>query len=172
MSNYVEYIILPTDSKCDGIIEYNFNETQFAEKMTKLTFKNIKFYERKVKQYLKDDLYYEVILNHKDEISDIRSYTKIATEYVLEKPNVLKVCFEKHKKPIHAFSSSYDMHDIVYIKRLTFRVSNRVFVNFETGKGVDDTTPYRKVYINANFDGNVDVDFIQSEILQYVALLS
>jgi len=154
------------------VIEYSFNEETFVEKMKKLMFKNNKYYERKIKQYLKDELYYEVILSHKDEISDIRSYTKVAHAYEFEKPNVLKVCYEKHKKPVHAFSSSYDMHDVVYTRRLTFRVSNRVFVNFETGKGVDDTSSYRKIYINANTDGNVDIDFIQSEISQYLNLLA
>jgi hypothetical protein len=141
--------------------------------MSKMLHKNVKYYERKVKQYIKKDLYYEVVLDHKNEIADIRSYSKTCTDYTFVKPNVLKMVFNKSKKPIHAFSSSTDINEIIYIKRLTFRISNRVFVNFEIGCSIDTMeTKYRNVYINGNFDSDVDYDYINAEIDQYLTILS
>lgn len=172
-TTYVEYIILPNNIKPDvDTVSYDYPSDKFNEMMGKMVYKNNKYYERKVKQYVKDDLYYEVVLDHKDEIADIRSYVKTAMSYDFPKPNVIKLSYQKHKKPIHAFSSSCDMNEVCYYRRLTFRVSNRVFVNFEIGMGVDDKTSFRKIYINGNFDSNVDSDFVTAEIEQYATLLS
>lgn len=174
MNNYLEYIILPTAaSKTNEAVDCNWPADEFAKVMKKLTYKNLKYYEKKIKQYVKDSIYYEVVLDRKDEVSDIRSYVKTASEWDFVRSNILKISYNKNKQPIHSFSSSRDLNDITYIKRLTFRVSNRVFINFESGHGVNDgEMVYRKIFINANIDSNVDTEYINAEIDQYLHLLA
>lgn len=174
MANYIEYIILPKDISCNAsFVDYSFDHDHFINKMSTMVYKNAKYYERKIKQYVRNDLYYEVVLDHKNDIADIRSYVKSCTDYEFVQPNVIKMQYTKQKKPVHAFSSSLDINDVLYIKRLTFRISNRIFVNFEIGASVADITKkYRKVYINGNFDADVDHDYINTELQQYLTLLS
>lgn len=151
------------------IVSYNLTKEELERKMRPLLARNIKFYERKVKQYVKDNLYYEVVLDHKDEISDIRSYVKSAVDYDV-RDGMVKVAYNKSKKPIHTFSSSYDMHDISYIRRLTFRINNRIFINFDFACNVDGEQ-YNKVFMNANIDQNVDYEYIQTEMKQYLEIM-
>lgn len=151
------------------IVSYNLSDNDLSARMRPLLARNIKFYERKIKQYVKDNLYYEVVLDHKDEVSDIWSYVKSAVDYDVSE-GMVRVSYNKSKKPIHAFSSSHDLHDISYIKRLTFRINNRVFINFDFVCNVDGKK-YNKVFMNANIDQNVDCDYIQAEMEQYLDIM-
>ena len=138
--------------------------------LQKLVYKNYKYYERQIKQYIKNDLFYEIILNQKDIIDEIRCYTKVIEDYKQDKPGIMQLKIVKHKKPIHAFSSSIDINDIRFIKRLTFRVSNRVFINFDAIEDyVGDS--YNMIFVNANCDANVDCEYVLSEAEHVLNLL-
>lgn len=153
----------------NAIVSYNLSDDEISSRMRPLIARNIKFYERKIKMYVKDNFYYEVVLDHKDDVSDIRSYVKSALDFDISQ-GMVKIFYNKSKKPIHAFSSSHDMHDISYIRRLTFRINNRVFINFDFASNVDGQK-YNKVFMNANIDHNVDRDYIQTEMEQYLDIM-
>lgn len=51
---------------------------------------------------------------------------------------------------------------ISYVKKFSFRVNNRIYVNFETY--IIDDDEYFKVYLNYNHEKNVDMDIINKEI--------
>lgn len=173
MANYYEYVFLPSSTLGDtDSVAYNWDEAGFAVVMKRLAFKNLKHYELKLKQYVKDTLHYEVVIDHKGEISEIRSYLKNALGYEFPKPNILKLSYNKHKQPIHSFSSSRDMHDVSYTRRVTYRVNNRIFINFECSKSAESGEIIRKIFINVNLDNNVDVDYINTELEQYLTLLA
>jgi hypothetical protein len=163
MANYIEFVLLPDNCDHGEFVSFDMPEPRFVQLLEKMSGKNIKCYERKLKTYIKDSLFYEVILDQMDVINDLRSYSKNVVDCFV-KDNILQVSYEKLKKPIHTFSSSCDMQDVVYTQRLTYRISNRVFINFEVSKSISKNNTFRKVFINANTDTNVDMDYIMSEV--------
>lgn len=173
MANYIEYVALPKRASDECfVIDYTLDDAAIMRLISALQSRNIKSYERKIKRYTKKNLVYEVILDHKDEICDIRSCTMDACDYKsCEDNRILMISYNKSKKPIHAFSSSNDLNDVSYIKRLTFRVSNRLFINIDVTKSVDDTE-YKKAFMNVNIDQNVDRDYLDSEVQQYLRIMS
>ena len=185
MANYQEYHIIKNVSLADNkdkinnkkdLVNVRLDEQDVKILVDKLKSKNIKNYERNIKQYIKGDLYYEVMThqNHHNatpskEQYDIKCYTKTIEKHEI-KDHMLVTHGIKSKKPIHAFSSSLDFNEIRYIKRHTFRISNRVFINFDYIVNVSGTC-FRMGFVNANCDSNVDQDYIMSDVGAYLGLL-
>jgi hypothetical protein len=72
---------------------------------------------------------------------------------------VLCISYVREKLPYHMFPCTRGLHDISYIHRLTYRLHNRLFLNFEIQKTMDHTELY-KVYFNYNHDKSSEVSTI------------
>ena len=155
-----------------GVNAYNTNisEGAFAMYMQTLAGKNIKFYERNIKQYIKNDLHYETTLNH-DGQQEIRVYTKQVLSCTRVTPKLIKMVSMKHKCAVHAFPSSSDIHNIIHTKRLIFRISNRVFINFDSYSCACDCSGVsHKIFINVNKDAGSDTEFLDQEVERLICL--
>jgi hypothetical protein len=171
-NNYVEYILINTNIAIDegnisnepvSVLDTNIPEAVFSRLMKAIMQKHCKYYERKIKQYIHENTVYEVVFG-KDPAPEIRAYVNSVddVEYIKEL-GMLKLGSHKRKIPIHAFPSSSDIQDISYIRRVTFRKNNRIYINFDCTRGHNGTI-FRKVFANVNMDANIDHNYIMMEL--------
>ena len=165
--NYVEHVITDGASVLDAstnvtIYDCNVSDDKCNKVFEVMHHRHLKHYERSIKQYVHGDMFYEIAFS-KDPEPEIRAYRKTIEAVSLEHPSILKVCFQKQKIPIHAFPSSNNMYEVNYIKRLTFRKNNRIFLNVDYVKSAQGQES-RKIFVNMNLDANTDVNYIMMEL--------
>jgi len=62
------------------------------------------------------------------------------------------------------FPWSNKLHDTEYISRATFKISNRLFLNFESRYAKPDATPTYHVYFNYNHGHNVETAMLSNNV--------
>ena len=170
--NYVEFSILPfqvsnanANANAHKVYETNFEKDEFYKVMKRLSHdESLKYFQKEYKQYVSQDLIYE----NKDN-DDICVYKKKMVDEGLITDNCIYTTYQKTKLSILAFPSSIKIHSISYIRKLTFRVNNRIYVNFEC-KYENDEIFYR-IYINYNHEQNVELDKIKLTLNKYIKML-
>ena len=173
--NYVEFNLLgskPSDEKDENdlvVFDVNIDEQVFMSKLKRIGSRFHKAFEKTFKCYMHRDMILEdfeedgVKIYKKDLIV---ADTKIAS-------NVLTTCYKKHKVPFHIFPSTTDINGVFFCKRLTFRISNRLYINFDQHRYPDDPSKViRKVFVNYNHDDNVDLDNIKLTLDTILQILS
>lgn len=162
--NYIEYVVLDHHGVAGDIAVYDFDISQNTcnQLFELMHHKHYKHYERSIKQYVHRDMFYEIAFSKEPE-PDIKAYRKTIETVTLETPNIIKLACQKQKVPIHAFPSTNDIQEVNYIKRLTFRKSNRIFVNIDYVKDTHGRDSC-KAFINVNLDANTDVAYINMEL--------
>ena len=109
--------------------------------------------------------------NHED--IKVYSKTTLKSGTVKDAPDRFIVLYnKKEKKPFHTFPSTTKMHAVFYTNRLTFRASNRLFVNFDIQFHPEDNTVIRRVFVNYNHDNNVDIDNFRMSLAPILKALS
>jgi hypothetical protein len=129
----------------------------------KYKYKYLKPQESFIKQYIKDNIVYEMQVKSDQTIHDIKTYTKKVVGVNNNCNGCVCVKSEKHKLPAHAFPSSCDIDSITYISRSIYRKSNKIYINVEYHQPVKKD-PFWKFYINVNFEENDDYNVINMEL--------
>ena len=172
--NYIEFIILPSSKSVleDGIFQTGISEQQFNTLLEKMTHKEYRYFEKQYKEYVSDDMYYETGSG-----DEIRVNKKSALGIEVNN-NTITIIYNKTKLSILSFPSSFKINTICYIKKLVFRINNRIYINFEMKKYHNSNKTIYSIYVNYNHDPNVDrvatIKLINSvlAILQSVELLN
>lgn len=170
--NYKEYVMFKNsivDSSSTAIFDINIDETTFKQTLLKMEGKNnnYKYFQRECKEYVFSDIIYKI---YNDD--EIKIYKLIPMDMnISDKSNTWIECiFQKNKLSLINVPSNINYDTLSYIKTLTFRISNRIYVNFEVKK-TDDVISY-KIFINYNHDANVDNTEIEKQIAHIITLLS
>lgn len=167
-SNYFELVLCDSKKISLNDIElYNtsFDREKFYSIMYKLMDTNYKYYQKQYKEVMIGDVCYQ---NFKNE--EISIYTVHTNELSYVAPFVCAIAQTKNKQTILSVPSSLNIYSENVIKRLIFRVSNRVFVNFENG--ITDDKKYYKIFINYNHDKDVDVNVAIKHINDVLSMLT
>lgn len=163
--NYYEIIVPPT--KCNELSETTTmyhpqcDKDVFVELLAKVKRgKSYKFSQREYKEYTIGELVCQISpSNHETRVFNNHPlYTKMTNHGVI-------MGYQKTKMSLINFPSTLNNHQIRYVKKMAFRITNRVFLNFEIAKEQDnikDTNYY--VYINYNHEENVDIDGVYNEL--------
>ena len=159
-SNYVE-IKLYKKKIGENIYDINYTKDEFYNIMNRLKYK---CFQKDCKQYVSGNLIYENFNNedvkvYKTEIKNI----KINSEYIIS-------FYNKSKLTVLNFESSKNINDINYIRKLIFRVSNRVYINFEIKKKNNNLV--YNIYINYNHDDTVDLSLINDSLQNIIKTLT
>jgi hypothetical protein len=160
--NYVEYIICKNAFNItDDPIDINISTPQAEHWIDALHKRGFKPFRKEFKTYIHRDMHMEN-MGH----TDIKVFSQTMTniQKIPEMPNVAMVEYIKDKQPFHAFPSTTSHDVILYTKRLTFRVHNRIFVNFDVQLYPDDGSTVTKVFINYNHEEGMDRDVIKSTL--------
>jgi hypothetical protein len=161
--NYIEVVLLDDDTMSMG-------DSVFFKLMHDVKNKNLHCFQKYCKEYVHRNKFYE-----NNDKSQIRVFKKTLseTQVVTHGSNQYRVlAYYKEKLPYHAFPSTTMMHSISYVIRSTFKINNRVFLNFERRMYKDAPRPFNKVYINYNHDDNVDVNNIDTAVQAALDIIS
>jgi hypothetical protein len=145
--NYIEYYLL-SDSLTTG-----FTEEEFYNVLQKLRKTNYKYFQKEYKQYVIQNLFYENYDNQ-----EVIVYEKNALKVNKEDPKWLEIHNVRNKLSMINLNSTRNVHSTNYVKKLIFRITNRIYINFEIKKNVETNTTSRYIYINYNHDQGVDMN--------------
>lgn len=127
-----------------------------------------KFFQKSFKTYCSGTMIME---NHCK--SDIKVYEKVIRSVFANGKNYTCVGYNKEKKPYHSFPSTDKIHYMNYTNRLTFRISNRIYLNFDAikiNKKTDEII--YKVFINFNNDSSNDLENSVEKINYLINILT
>jgi hypothetical protein len=171
-SNYYELFICEGKNKLNHVsedTEYNIgvSEKKFYDIMNRIdTKKNIKYFQREYKEYILKDLVCQRFIN--DEVKVMRKIPLNVSEF---NNNYIQVAYNKTKLTLVNFDSTKNLHKISYIKKLIFRISNRIYINFEISIDSKTKNKIYLVYINYNHDDNVDINITNKCINDVIDML-
>lgn len=160
-SNYFEiHLCNSTYNNVDknvSIYTTSLNRERFYNLMYKMMDTNYRYHQKQYKEVFIGDVCYQ---NYKNEEMSIHNIQTNTIENITEK--LFAIAQTKNKLSILSVPSTLNIYSENFIKRLIFRISNRVFVNFE--HGITDNKTYYKVFINYNHDKDVDVSVVLRHI--------
>lgn len=163
--NYVEVIfadpasrVLPNADPSSGItiIPTHVSEKYFKECLERVKKHHFKYFQKSFKSYVCRDLVLENY-DHKD-MKVYRKEVLKADTSKLKTEGTLTCFSRKEKIPYHAFPSTTSIHGIFYTNRLTMRVNNRLYLNFDVEHYPEDDTTLFRIFMNYNHDSNVDAE--------------
>lgn len=160
-SSYVEFVVLNnsnvTNAKSNTfcILDVNHPIEQFTQMLKRIGKRYHKVFEKSFKCYLYKDL---ILENY--EQNEIKVYKKKFKNHVVN-GSYVTIYYDKHKVPFHVFPSTTQINGVYYCKRLTFRICNRIYINFETQYHSNVDKYVYKIFVNYNHEPNVDIDNIK-----------
>lgn len=160
-SNYFEFHLCnSTYNDIDnsiGIYNTSLDREKFYDLMYKMMDTNFRYHQKQYKEMLIGDVCYQ---NYKNEEMSIYNIQTNTIESITDK--LFAIAQTKNKLSILSVPSTLNVYSENIIRRLIFRVSNRVFVNFENG--ITDNKKYYKIFINYNHDKDVDISVFVKQI--------
>lgn len=167
-SNYFEFVLCDNANVTTNDIEiYNtsFEKERFYNLMYRLMDSNYRYYQKQYKEVFIGDVCYQ---NFKNEEMNI--YTAHTNKVEIISTNICAIAQTKNKQSIISVPSSLNIYSENITKKLIFRVSNRVFVNFENG--ITEGKKYYKIFVNYNHDKDVDVNVGVKHVCDVLAKLT
>lgn len=157
--NYVEVIRCTVEHDDDrNLVVKTTTEDDYKALFNRIKVKYGKPFTKCFKQFSHNNLIYNIIL----ETGEVHVYSLDATCVMKKGRNAIAIGYHKKKMSILNFPSTTHYDNIKCISRTTFRVSNRVYVNFEKHTTGDEVTFH--AYVNYNHDKNVDWNSISRDM--------
>lgn len=163
--NYYEITLLNSYNPNIKYYDVNLSKEKFKQIMQKAAIKNLKFFQKQYTEEVWNNVHFQ---NDKNE--DLKIIKKECITSKVVDTQFVVIGFNKVKMSLLNMPSTTDIFSFNITTRLTLRLSNRVYINFET-KRIDDQD-YFKVYINYNHDKNVDTVTTHKQIQQAISLLT
>lgn len=151
-TNYIEYELLNVDLN-----------------LIKKNICNFSKYKNNVKQFKIHKNMGVIMENHDHKLIKVYSLNELN---VLFQNNFKITYFEKEKKHYHAFSCSTTLDSKYFVSRVTFKVSNNIYVNFDTEYHNHCENVKHRIFINYNHEKQQDIEFVQHKINQTIRLLT
>ena len=169
-SNHFEFVVLENATNVNDknanfrMLPTSLSKEKFYNTMYKMMDTNFKYFQKQYKEMVIGDTFYQNFKNEEISIFNIN------TNNVEVFQNKLMANSQtKYKLSILSLPSTLNIYAENYTKRLIFRVSNRVFVNFENGKNGDDV--FYKIYLNYNHEDTVELNSIQKTLEKVLNIL-
>lgn len=170
LSNHLEFIVLSKNtvsshaSQCMQVFDSSLAKEEFYRILYRMMDTNFKYHQKQYKETIIGNTVYH---NNKNEEISIFKVTTHAVQVF----NDVLLASEQHKvkQSILGLPSTNNVNCESYIRRITFRVSNRIFVNFENG--MCDEKNFYKITVNYNHDKDVDVSNIAVSIEKTLKLI-
>lgn len=159
--NYFEIFLTPgiKAEKHDGlhVLEVAVTKQQFEEMMSRLVKRDYKYFQKEYKEYN----YGEVLVqNYNNKETRI---LRLNNNIILKNQKMLMLGYQKSKLTFLNIPSTTNIFDINYVKRLIFRITNRVFINFQCNMDEAGDKTYM-IYLNYNHESNIDPEGINDTI--------
>jgi hypothetical protein len=150
--NYSEIIIFDKQTKIDNNqININWNENKFNNLIKNLINKKFRSFEKKYKITKHNDLI--LVNNLSDDNLNLNTLSYISHNNIINNNyNIIIIKYNKENLPPYQFPSTDIIHDKYYLNKIIFKITNRIYVNFEIMKKYGTNDIFRRVYINLNND--------------------
>jgi hypothetical protein len=148
-ANYIEYVLENIQDSEINTIMSRFFHLKSSIKEFKVQKKN---------NVVMENYNHEIIKVYSIKLID----NSIKTEF---DKNIHVYFYQKDKLHYHAYSCSMQVDDEYNVRRVTFRITNNIFLNFDT-EYHKNTHCKTKIFINYNHDKNQDMDFVNAKISQ------
>ena len=163
--NYIEIIFKEKNSNENNI---NWTKENFDKLIVDLVNKNYNCFRKKYDVYRYQNLDY--ILNE-DSQEKIMVYSSNLIDCLHDKDSsVIYHGIIKNNIPIYLFPSTKNIHDKSTVTRISFKINNRIYINFEIQRKNELT--YYKVYINYNHNSKVDLISNLSKLSEYLIIMN
>ena len=129
---------------------------------------NLKPFQKEYKEYIYDDV---IVHNYKNTETHVFRHTPICIKQLDKTCGALLIGYQKNKLTFLNVPSTRNIYDIQYVKKLIFRVNNRIFVNFQSSVNLNQEKTYT-AYINYNHENNIEQDSVQNNIESLMKVLS
>jgi len=162
--NYVEIIRCSTVYDADeGLVANCPTKNEYDKLMMRCTnyFKNVKMFERHYKQFVFNNIYYNIVKATGE--ASVYSLTP-GCRYGGHHDHLLTIAYEKKKLSILNFTSTMNYDNIVEVSKTIFRITNRIYINFEEHAYQDSSDVIYHAYVNYNHDKNVDWDTMKTDL--------
>jgi len=171
-ANYYEIYIKPNieinEDNEKTIIDNNLTVKQFLELlgcMKKSDANSFKYFQKEYKEYLYTDI---ILQNYKN--TELRVFRQNFVNINSDKHYTM-IGFNRSKLTFLSVPSTTNIHDMIYVKRLIFRVNNRIFVNFQISLHKDGKKTYQ-VFINYNHETNIDPEGVTKTLDDVMKILT
>jgi len=152
-ANYYEIYFVDGPSNNDI-----YSKSDFYAILGKVKDMSYKFFKKQYKQYIHENV---IVHNYDNDEIKVQKKVLLDRTYI---NNTLTLAFQKTKQSMLNVSSTKNIYDIKYVKKLTFRVNNWIYINFEISSSHDMDHLDHTAYINYNHDEKVDLDLINATI--------
>lgn len=170
--NYIEIHLgkLPSNHSNYDVFEHSLEKDLFDRLISMLSRKYERAFEHDFMETVKGD----TVLVRKFEDGNIVE-TRVNNIQVLDQwfdaiadsaTNALNIMiYDKKKVPVIMFPSTSSVHSVKYIRRLIFRINNRVYVNLQEEKFCDSLNDiYFRAYVNINYSEGIDNSDITGKV--------
>ncbi len=161
-ANYYEIYLC--SGKLDNVYTVGMSAEEFERVLKRLTNSNYRFFQKEYKEYIYGDI---ISQNYKNTEILVHGYKHIGTKYF---DGYLMIAYNRSKLTFLSVPSTTNIYSMNYVKKLIFRVSNRIFINFKISQAKDSEKIY-EVYINYNHESNIDQEQINATLEQVFATL-
>lgn len=172
--NYMEINIIDNIkdlNTSNNIIDINWKENSFNKKLKEFTHNNnLHPFEKQYKITKHNNLI--LIKNIQDTKFNLYTLSYV-NRYILNN-NILVIKYNKNNLPPYQFPSTNNIDDEYFLNKIIFKITNRIYINFELMKKIenDKENIYRRIYINfnnekKNLDHNKINEKIDNCILKY-----
>lgn len=172
--NYYEIYFVKNIQNVCSLKKYDIQltETEFYSRLSRIKPQVYKYFQHEYKEYINNDLAFQYYIN----TDETKIYRKQIIDIVENDSTVLfgNVVFgyKKSKLNILNFPSSKEGNqNSSFIKKLIFRVSNRIYINFEISIDSKTTDKNYNIYINYNHDDNIDLTLINKDLKNVIDLI-
>ena len=170
-ANYYEIFVLDDVEQKQNENLHTFNvcisDSKFESLLQKLSKDNSKYFAKNIKRYVSGNVFMDVYNDNETKV-----YTKELIQNIIKDKNTLTLKYNKQKQAYHAFPSTTSLHQISYIRRLTFRIHNRIYLNFDIEHYPHDDSQIKKVFFNCNIDTTTDKNHIDDTLEIYMRLIT
>ena len=169
--NYIE-IVLVNKSISPFVHNINFNETSCIDIMQKLMnfYPQCKIFRKHNTKYIYDLL--EQVHCHTENTFTLNNINLIYHEIIQKNKNsntFLINFYNKQPLPNHSFPSTTKIIDIVDSKRVSMKITNNIYLNFDSLEySSDSTQQYHNIYININLSKSSDFEHIENTIKKLI----
>ena len=165
--NYVEIYFIQDEIKEKGVNIYKTDVgfDRFMNLLETMKTSSFKFFQKEYKEYVHKDVVCQSYINDETKVF------KKKTTNISKQSNYITIYNNRIKQTLLNFPSTTDLQQTTYIKKLIFRINNRIYVNFQISLDVNTSAKWYEVYINYNHEDNVDTQLAQNTLKEVIKML-
>lgn len=159
MANYIEYNLFASKHPMGSSLwRTDLGQEHFSAVLKRFSSQSGRPMQRDYKETVYGDIFLQNLQNEELKVFRLTPVTSSI------EGKRLRVAFQKQKLSLVNVPSTADFDNINYVRQLVFRISNRIFINFQVKKDASTGHTSYSVYVNYNHDAQVDTAVVDRQL--------